>query len=167
MENAERNRHEPAMQGRQALAALTSRRDASRDATWFQGHVSAEGSTAYLVCGKLGEHGAVSLRLVIRHVGSSWLNVTGCSVDVDGRGAGEFAPAKAGWERTPDGRIIEMLDADFENVRPIVSSMLGGRAATIHLRGEHGNASIALGVTELDEMRKVFAAYEYLVAQQP
>lgn len=155
-------RRELAAQGESALPFLTSQNDVSHGTTWFQGNTPAEGSAAYLVCGKLGQQGAVSLRLVIRHAGKTWLNVSECTVSVDGQDAGAFVPAKGKLEKLPDGRIIEFLDAGFEEVRPVILAMLSGESATIHLQGANGSADIVLNGPQLAEMRKVLAAYEYL-----
>lgn len=144
------------------LPSLSSQQDIAHGTTWYRGSVPAEGNTAYLTCGKLGQQGAAILRLAIRHAGKTWLNVSECSVSVDGQDVGSFIPAKGKLERLPDDRIIESLDAGFEEVSPVVLAILAGKSATIHLQGANGNADVVLDEAQIGEMRKVLAAYEYL-----
>ena len=58
-----------AKEGAQALSALSPQADIHHGATWFQGAVPSEGSTAYLYLGKLGEGGSSTLRFVVRYEG--------------------------------------------------------------------------------------------------
>lgn len=155
-------RQELVLQGEKVLPFLNSQQDIAHGTTWLQGNAPPGVSTAYLTCGKLGQQGAVMMRLVMRHVGKSWLNVSECSVSVDGQEIGAFVPSKGKLEKLPDGRVSESLDAGFDDVRPIILAISGGKAATIHLKGANGNADIILDESQIADMRKVLAAYEYL-----
>lgn len=154
-------RSQLAREGERLLPSLSRQQDTAHGMTLYGGFVPASGSTAYLICSKLGE-GAASLRLVIRSVGASWLNVSSCTVKVDGREVGSFVPAKGKLEKLEDGKVIEFLDVGYDEAAPVILSMLDGNSATISLQGANGTSEIALGAAELGEMRKVLAAYEYL-----
>ena len=153
--------NELAREGERLLPSLNTQQDVAHGTTWYQGAVPSEGNTAYLYCGKLGQ-GATVLRFVMRRTGDSWLDASGCSVEIDGRQAGSFVPNKVKLEKLPDGRVTETFDADFLQVAPIVLAMLDGNSATINLQGTNGTATIILGSDQIAEMRKVLAAYEYL-----
>ena len=148
-------------QGASALAGLGSQADVAHGATWFQGSVPAQGSTAYLLLGKLGEAGASTLRFVLRHQGQRAANFIGCTVSVDGNEVGSFSPAPNKFEKLPDGSVLQIADIQFEDVRPIVLTMINGQSAVIRT----GNGQeIRVGRSELEDMRRVLSAYLHLQA---
>ena len=79
-----------AAQGARALSGLNPQSDFHHGATWFQGTVPANGSTAYLYLGKLGDAGASTLRFVVRYEGRKQANLVSCAVMVDGVEVGHY-----------------------------------------------------------------------------
>jgi hypothetical protein len=144
--------------GAQALSGLGVQEDVSHGATWFKGSVAPTGSTAYLYMGKLGE-GAATLRFVVRHEGPRAANFGNCTVLVDGVESGSFSPAPNKFENLTGGNVMQLADIHFDEVRQIVLAMLNGQSAGI--RAADG-AEIKLGRAELDEMRRVLAAYLHI-----
>ena len=153
---------EIARDGAQAMSGLGVRSDVAHGATWFQGNVAATGSTAYLYLGKLGE-GASTLRFVVRHEGPRAANLGNCTVTVDGSEAGSFSPAPNEFENLPGGKVMQLADIHFDDVRPLVLTMINGQSAVI--RTSDG-AEIRLGRPELDDMRRVLSAYLHLQGQR-
>lgn len=153
-----------ATQGAQAFSGLSPQSDIHHGATWFQGTVPADGSTAYLYLGKLGETGASTLRFVVRYEGRKPADLGLCNVVVDGVGMGSFSPAPNRADQPSDGSVRQIADIHFDDVRPIVFAMLNGQSAVIRT----GNgAEILLERAELDEMRRVLAAYLHLQGTAP
>ena len=153
-----------AAQGARALSGLNPQSDIHHGATWFQGTVPANGSTAYLYLGKLGETGASTLRFVVRYEGRKPADLGLCNVVVDGVGMGSFSPAPNRADQPSDGSVRQIADIHFDDVRPIVFAMLNGQSAVIRT----GNgAEILLERAELDEMRRVLAAYLHLQGTAP
>jgi hypothetical protein len=153
-----------AAQGARALSGLSPQSDIHHGATWFQGTVPANGSTAYLYLGKLGETGASTLRFVVRYEGRKPADLGLCNVVVDGVGMGSFSPAPNRADQPSDGSVRQIADIHFDDVRPIVFAMLNGQSAVIRT----GNgAEILLERAELDEMRRVLAAYLHLQGTAP
>jgi hypothetical protein len=148
-----------AAQGAQAFSGLSPQSDIHHGATWFQGAVPADGSTAYLYLGKLGEAGASTLRFVIRCEGAKPADLSRCTVMVDGVEVGSFSPAPNRADQPSDGSARQLADIHFDDVRPIILAMIEGRSATIRT---NDGAEIRLGRAELAEMRKVLAAYLHL-----
>jgi hypothetical protein len=148
-----------AAQGAQAFSGLSPQSDIHHGATWFQGAVPADGSTAYLYLGKLGEAGASTLRFVIRCEGAKPADLSRCTVMVDGVEVGSFSPAPNRADQPSDGSARQLADIHFDDVRPIILAMIEGRSATIRT---NDGAEIRLGRAELEEMRKVLAAYLHL-----
>lgn len=153
-----------AAQGAQALAGLGASGDIHHGATWYQGHVPADGSTAYLYLGKLGETGASTLRFVVRYEGRQPANLTSCAVMVDGARVGSFAPAPNRIDQPADGAVRQLADIHFDDVRPIVLAMINGQSAVI--RTAEGK-EIRLDRAELDEMRRVLSAYLHMQGGAP
>jgi hypothetical protein len=153
-----------AAQGARAFSGLSPQSDIHHGATWFQGTVPAKGSTAYLYLGKLGETGASTLRFVVRYEGKKPANLASCAVMVDGVEAGSFSPMPNKFESLPGGSIVQLADIHFDDVRPIVLAMLNGQSAVIRT-GD--GVEIRLGRAELDEMRRVLAAYLHLQGGAP
>ena len=154
---------ELARDGAQAMSGLGARSDVAHGVTWFQGNVAARGSTAYLYLGKLGE-GASTLRFVVRHEGPRAATLGNCTVLVDGAEAGSFALVPNKFENLPGGKVMQLADTHFDDVRPILLAMINGREAV--LRTGDG-AEIRLGRPELDDMRRVLAAYLHLQGGAP
>ncbi len=150
-------------EGEKILPSLAHQQDSRHNATWFKGAVPATGSAAYLYCGRLGD-GAPLLRFVIRYIGPSAINIKSCSVNADGKEVGRFVPSKISADRLPGGKTMEVADIGFEAVRPLVLAILGEKSAEIGLIGANGRAQIRLDEAQVNEMRKVLAAYEYLRA---
>jgi hypothetical protein len=126
--------------------------------------VPANGSTAYLYLGKLGDAGASTLRFVVRYEGRKQANLVSCAVMVDGVEVGSFSPAPNRTDQPSDGSVRQIADIHFDDVRPIVFAMLNGQSAVIRT----GNgAEILLERAELDEMRRVLAAYLHLQGTAP
>ena len=150
-----------AAQGAQALPTLSAQPDLHHGATWYQGQVPADGSTAYLYLGKLGETGASTLRFVIRHEGKQRADLTNCTVIVDGTEVGSFSPALNRVDQPADG-VRQLADIHFDDVQSVVLTMIDGQSAVI--RTADGK-EIRLGRAELDEMRRVLSAYLHLQAQ--
>jgi hypothetical protein len=148
-----------AAQGARAFSGLSPQSDIHHGATWFQGAVPADGSTAYLYLGKLGEAGASTLRFVIRCEGAKPADLSRCTVMVDGVEVGSFSPAPNRADQPSDGSARQLADIHFDDVRPIILAMIEGRSATIRT---NDGAEIRLGRAELAEMRKVLAAYLHL-----
>jgi hypothetical protein len=157
--NEQETMSELAAQGAQAFSGLSPQSDIHHGATWFQGAVPADGSTAYLYLGKLGEAGASTLRFVIRCEGAKPADLSRCTVMVDGVEAGSFSPAPNRADQPSDGSARQLADIHFDDVRPIILAMIEGRSATIRT---NDGAEIRLGRAELAEMRKVLAAYLHL-----
>ena len=151
-----------AAQGAQALSGLNPQSDIHHGATWFQGTVPADGGTAYLYLGKLGETGASTLRFVVRYEGEKSADLGLCTVVVDGVELGSFSPALNRCDQPSDGSVRQIADIHFDEIRPIVLSMLNGQSAVIRT----GNgAEIPLERAELDEMRRVLSAYLHMQSQ--
>ena len=150
-----------AMEGHKAFSSLNPQSDIHHGATWFQGSVPTDGSTAYLYLGKLGETGASTLRFVIRYEGEQRADLGNCSVIVDGVEAGAFAPALNRVDQPSDG-VRQLADIHFDEVRPIVLAMIAGQSAVIRTADRR---EIRLDRAELDEMRRVLSAYLHLQAQ--
>jgi hypothetical protein len=150
-----------AEQGAQALSALSPQADIHHGATWFQGTVPAEGSTAYLYLGKLGQGGSSTLRFVVRYEGQQPANLANCTVMIDNAEVGSFAPAPNRVDQPADG-VRQLADVHFDDVRPMVLAMINGPSAVI--RTADGQ-EIRLGRAELEEMRRVLSAYLHLQAQ--
>jgi hypothetical protein len=157
--NEQETMSELAAQGAQAFSGLSPQSDIHHGATWFQGAVPADGSTAYLYLGKLGEAGASTLRFVIRCEGAKPADLSRCTVMVDGVEVGSFSPAPNRADQPSDGSARQLADIHFDDVRPIILAMIEGRSATIRT---NDGAEIRLGRAELEEMRKVLAAYLHL-----
>ena len=157
--NEQETMSELAAQGAQAFSGLSPQSDIHHGATWFQGAVPADGSTAYLYLGKLGEAGASTLRFVIRCEGAKPADLSRCTVMVDGVEVGSFSPAPNRADQPSDGSARQLADIHFDDVRPIILAMIEGRSATIRT---NDGAEIRLGRAELAEMRKVLAAYLHL-----
>lgn len=149
-----------ATQGAQALPGLSTTADLHHGATWYQGNIPAEGSAAYLYLGKLGETGASTLRFVVRYEGKQPANLGNCTVMVDGVEVGSFSPAPNRVDQPVEG-VRQLADIHFDDVRSIVLAMIDGQSAVI--RTADGK-QIRLGRAELDEMRRVLAAYLHLQA---
>ncbi len=150
---------ELAAQGAQAFSGLSPQSDIHHGATWFQGAVPADGSTAYLYLGKLGEAGASTLLLIVRHEGKRFADLGTCTVMVDGLEVGSFAPAPNRVDQPPDGSVRQLVTIHFDQVRPIVLAMIDGQSAVIRAAD---STEIRVGRAELAEMRKVLAAYLHL-----
>ena len=150
-----------AAEGSQALSSLSPKSDIHHGATWFQGSVPDDGSTAYLYLGKLGETGASTLRFVIRYEGKQRADLGNCVVIVDGGEVGSFSPALNRVDQPDDG-VRQLADIHFDDVRPIVLAMINGQSAII--RTADGK-EIRLDRVELDEMRRVLSAYLHLQGQ--
>ena len=151
-----------AMEGAQALGGLSAQSDVHHGATWFEGNVPTGRSTAYLLLGKLGEGGASTLRFVVRYEGKQPANFGGCTVIVDGTDIASFSPAPNRVDQPSDGSVCQLADIHFDDVRPAVLAMINAQSALI--RTADGK-EIGLGRAELDEMRRVLAAYLHLQAQ--
>ena len=154
---------ELARDGGPALSGLGAQSDVAHGATWFKGNVAANGSTAYLYLGKLGE-GASTLRFVVRHEGPRATPLGNCTVMVDGKEAGSLALIPNKFENLPGGKVMQLADTHFDDVRPIVLAMINGQAAVI--RTSDGT-EIRLGRAELDDMRRVLSAYLHLQGSAP
>ena len=151
-----------AMEGAQTLGGLSAQSDVHHGATWLKGNVPSEGSTAYLYLGKLGETGASTLRFVVRYEGKQPADLSSCAVIVDGTEVGSFTPAPNRVDQPSDGSVHQLADVHFDDVRPAVLAMINTRSALI--RTADGK-EIGLDRAELDEMRRVLAAYLHLQAQ--
>jgi hypothetical protein len=149
--------------GAQVMSGLGAQSDVAHGATWFKGDGAATGSTAYLYLGKLGE-GASTLRFVVRHEGPRAAALGNCTAIVDGVEAGSFALIPNKFENLPGGNVMQLADAHFDDVRPIVLGMINGQSAVI--RTSDG-AEIRLGRAELDDMRRVLSAYLHLQSSAP
>jgi hypothetical protein len=147
-----------ASEGGKAFASLQAQEDIHHGAAWYQGNVPARGSTAYLYLGKLGE-GSSTLRFVIRYQGTRRADLGRCTVLVDGVEVGAFTPAPNRIDQPTDGSVLQLADIHFDEVRPMILAMIEGESATI--RTSDG-AEIRLDRVELEEMRKVLAAYLHL-----
>lgn len=147
-----------ASEGEQAITGLQVQQDIHHGTAWYQGRVPARGSTAYLYLGKLGE-GASTLRFVIRYQGTRRADLGRCTVFVDGTEVGSFTPAPNSIDQPPDGSVLQLADIHFDEVRPIILAMVEGQSAVIRT---NDGAEIVLGRAELQEMRKVLAAYLHL-----
>ena len=145
-------------EGEQAFTSLQVQQDIHHGTTWYQGNVPARGSTAYLYLGKLGE-GASTLRFVIRYQGTHRADLSQCAVLVDGIEVGSFTPVPNRIDQPIDGSVLQLADIHFDEVRPILLAMVGGQSAIVRTAD---GATIPLGRGELDEMRKVLAAYLHL-----
>ena len=152
-----------ASQGASVLSGLVAQSDAAHGTTWLKGNVAASGGTAYLYLGKLGE-GASTLRFVVRHEGPRAANLGNCTVIVDGVEAGSFTPVPNEFENLPGGKVMQLADTHFDDVRPIVLAMINGQSAVIRT-GD--GAEIRLDRAELDEMRRVLSAYLHLQGAAP
>ena len=152
-----------AKEGAQALSALSPQADIHHGATWFQGAVPSEGSTAYLYLGKLGEGGSSTLRFVVRYEGKQPANLGNCTVLVDGAEIGSFAPAPNRVDQPADG-VRQLSDIHFDDVRSIVLAMINGQSAVI--RTADGK-EIRLDRAALDEMRRLLSAYLHLQGGAP
>jgi len=152
-----------ASQGASALSGLVSQSDAAHGAEWLKGNVAASGSTAYLYLGKLGE-GASTLRFVVRYEGPRPTQLGNCIVIVDGAEAGTFSPALNRFENLPGGKVMQLADIHFDDVRPLVLAMINGPSAIIRTAD---GAEVRLGRPELDEMRRVLSAYLHLQGAAP
>ena len=152
-----------AEQGAQVLPSLSAQSDLHHGATWFKGSVAPTGNTAYLYMGKLGE-GASTLRFVVRHEGPRAANLGNCTVIVDGVEAGSFTPVPNKFENLPGGKVMQLADTHFDDVRPILLAMINGQSAVIRT-GD--GAEIRLDRAELDEMRRVLSAYLHLQGTAP
>jgi hypothetical protein len=148
-----------AAQGARALSGLNPQSDIHHGATWFQGTVPANGSTAYLYLGKLGDAGASTLRFVVRYEGRKPADLGLCNVVVDGVGMGSFSPAPNRADQPSDGSVRQIADIHFDDIRPIVLAMISGQTATIRTTD---GAEIRLDRSELDEMRRVLSAYLHI-----
>jgi hypothetical protein len=153
-----------AEQGAQALSALSRQADIHHGATWFQGTVPAEGSTAYLYLGKLGEGGSSTLRFVVRYEGQQPANLANCTVMIDGTEVGSFSPAPNRADQPADGSVRQLADIHFDDVRPMVLAMINGPSVVI--RTADGK-DIRLDRAALDEMRRVLSAYLHLQGGAP
>ena len=151
-----------ATEGAQTLGGLSAQSDVHHGATWLKGNVPPKGSTAYLLLGKLGEGGASTLRFVVRYEGKQPANFGGCTVIVDGTDIASFSPAPNRVDQPSDGSVCQLADIHFDDVRPAVLAMINAQSAVI--RTADGK-EIGLGRAELDEMRRVLAAYLHLQAQ--
>ena len=147
-----------AADGRRALSSLNPQTDIHHGATWFQGVVPADGSTAYLYLGKLGE-GASTLRFVIRYQGTRRADLGRCTVLVDGTEVGSFTPAPNRIDQPTDGSVLQLADIHFDEVRPIILAMIEGQSVKI---STGDGAEVRLGRSELEEMRRVLSAYLHL-----
>ena len=152
-----------AEQGAQAFLSLTAQSDLHHGATWFQGAVPSEGSTAYLYLGKLGEGGSSTLRFVVRYEGKQPTNLGNCTVLIDGAEIGSFAPAPNRVDQPADG-VRQLADIHFDDVRATVLAMINGQSAVI--RAADGK-EIRLDRAALDEMRRVLSAYLHLQGGAP
>jgi len=153
-----------AEQGAQALSALSPQADIHHGATWFQGTVPAEGSTAYLYLGKLGQGGSSTLRFVVRYEGQQPANLANCTVMIDGTEVGSFSPAPNRADQPADGSVRQLADIHFDDVRPMVLAMINGPSVVI--RTADGK-DIRLDRAALDEMRRVLSAYLHLQGGAP
>ena len=147
-----------AAEGKQAFATLQLQQDIHHGTAWYQGNVPARGNTAYLYLGKLGE-GSSTLRFVVRYQGVRRADLGVCTVLVDGAEVGTFAPAPNRVDQPTDGSVLQLADIHFDEVRPVILSMIEGQSTTIRT-GD--GVEIRLGRSELEEMRKVLAAYLHL-----
>jgi len=152
-----------AAEGAHVLPGLETQTDTTHGATWFKGNVPAQGSTAYLYLGRLGERGTSTLRFVVRYQGAQPADLSNCSVLVDGAASGGFSPAPNRADQPGDGTVVQIADVHFDEVHATVLSMIAGQAAVI--RTADGK-EIRLGRAELGEMRRVLSAYLYLQAGQ-
>jgi hypothetical protein len=148
--------------GGPAMSGLGAQSDVAHGATWFKGDVVATGSTAYLYLGKLGE-GASTLRFVVRHEGPRAATLGNCTALIDGKEAGSFGLIPNKFENLPGGKVMQLADAHFDDVRPIVLAMINGQSAVI--RTSDGT-EIRLGRAELDDMRRVLSAYLHTQGQR-
>ena len=153
-----------AAQGAQALSGLNPQTDIHHGATWYQGAVPADGSTAYLYLGKLGENGTSTLRFVIRCDGTKPSDLSRCTMVVDGIEAGSFSPALNRVDQPSNGSVRQIADIHFDDIRPIVLAMLNGQTTVIRTAD---GTEIRLGREELDDMRRVLAAYLHLQGGAP
>jgi hypothetical protein len=153
-----------AAEGPRSFSGLSPQSDIHHGATWFQGTVPSKGSTAYLYLGKLGETGASTLLLVVRHEGKRFADLGRCTVMVDGLEVGSFAPAPNRVDQPPDGSVCQLVTIHFDQVRPIVLAMIDGQSAVIRAAD---STEIRVGRAELDEMRRVLAAYLHLQGTAP
>jgi hypothetical protein len=149
-------------QGAQAFSSLSPQADIHHGATWYQGTVPADGSTAYLYLGKLGEAGAATLRFVVRCDGTKPSDLSRCTVMVDGVEVGSFSPAPNRADQPSNGSVRQIADIHFDDIRPIVLTMLNGQSTVIRTAD---GTEIRLGRPELDEMRRVLSAYLHLQGQ--
>jgi hypothetical protein len=147
-----------AAEGSQALSSLSPKSDIHHGATWFQGSVPDDGSTAYLYLGKLGETGASTLRFVIRYEGGQRADLGHCVVIVDGVEVGSFSPVLNRVDQPDDG-VRQLADIHFDEVRPIVLAMIKGQSAVI--RTADGK-EIRLDRAMLEEMRRVLSSHLHL-----
>ncbi len=150
-------------EGEKILPSLDCQQDDRHSTTWFKGAVPGDRSAACLYCGRLGNNPPV-LRFVVRHIGASPINLRSCSINVSGRDLGSFVPTMISIDRLPGGKAMEVADISFDAVRPLVLAILGEKSAVIDLVGANGRAQILLDEAQINEMRKVLAAYEYLNA---
>jgi len=153
-----------AADGAHAFSVLSPRADIHHGATWFQGKVPANGSTAYLYLGKLGEGGSSTLRFVVRYEGKKLADLGKCTVMVDGVEIASFAPALNRADQPSDGSVRQLADIHFDDVRPMVLAMINGQSAVI--RTADGK-EIRLDRAALDEMRSVLSAYLHLQGGAP
>jgi len=153
-----------AAEGARVLGGLSAQSDVHHGATWFQGKVPSEGSTAYLYLGKLGEGGASTLRFVVRYEGKQTADLSNCAVIVDGAEVGSFSPAPNRVDQPSGGTLRQLADIHFDEIRSAVLAMINGRSAVI--RTADGK-EIRLGRAELDEMRRVLSAYLHLQGGAP
>lgn len=146
-------------QGASALAGLAAESDLAHGATWFKGDISARGSTAYLLLGKLGDNGASTLRLVVRFQGRRPVDLSTCNVLIGGKKIGSFSPEPNGVDQPGDGTVVQLADTHFDNVRPAVLAMISASSAVIRTAD---GAEIQLNRTQLEEMQRVLSAYLHL-----
>lgn len=151
-----------AAQGEQALGGLDSRSDVQHGATWLKGNVPAQGSTAYLFLGRLGQGGTATLRFVVRYQGPRAADLSNCTVTVDGAEVGTFSLTPNRADQPGDGSVVQLSDTHFDDARPAVLAMVSGQSAIV--RTADGK-EIRLDRAELDEMRRVLSAYLHLQAQ--
>ena len=152
--------------GEVILPGLSKRSDIAHGADWFQGQVSSEGSTAYLLLGKLGE-GASTLRFVIRYRGPRWLGINRAELSVDGQPAASFAPARIRVEKTADGGTEELLDIHADEIRPQLDAFVASGHARLELIGSEGRTTVVLGPVDAAEAGRLLASYEFMRNRPP
>jgi hypothetical protein len=152
--------------GAAILPHLSKHSDAAQGADWFQGQVSTEGSTAYLLLGQLGA-GASTLRFVIRYRGPRWLGIDRAELSVEGQPTASFALARMRVEKTADGGTEELLDIHADEIRPQLDAFVASGQARLELIGSEGRTTVVLGPRDAAEAGRLLASYEFMRNRPP